>query len=197
MDSSTIPPDLLDSAAGRVATMNSVTIFACEDGTVLGTEGNGCCPVNCTHVYGYTTLMERLFPTLAKNLRTSCFVRNFDLAQGGCVMRFGTGGWAIDGALAEIIKTLLVVQQSDPTLSFLGTVWANVKAQMDSIVALDTKADGVLTCDQFNTYDTAMSGSNTFIGSYYVAGLRSCAVMAGWMGDDGERASEQTQPYLN
>jgi len=99
--------------------------------------------------------------------------------------------------LAEIIKTLLVVQQSDPTLSFLGTVWANVKAQMDSIVALDTKADGVLTCDQFNTYDTAMSGSNTFIGSYYVAGLRSCAVMAGWMGDDGERASEQTQPYLN
>jgi hypothetical protein len=31
-------------------------------------------------------------------------VRNFDLANGGCTMRFGTGGWAIDGALACIIK---------------------------------------------------------------------------------------------
>ena len=37
-------------------------------------------------------------------MRTSDFVRNFDLANGGCTMRFGTGGWAIDGALACIIK---------------------------------------------------------------------------------------------
>ena len=27
----------------------------------MGSEGNGCCPLNCSHVYGYTTLLERLY----------------------------------------------------------------------------------------------------------------------------------------
>jgi hypothetical protein len=114
--SSTIPPPLLDSAAGRVAVMRSATMWWAAlsneaDGVVMGTEGNGCCPLNCTHVYGYTTLMERLFPDIAKDMRTSDFVRNYDAPgtssgfAGGCSMRYKTGGWAIDGALACVIKT--------------------------------------------------------------------------------------------
>jgi len=146
MFSTTIAPELLDSAAGRVACLRGATMWwtnaACSlkvgsNGTIMGTEGNGCCPLNCTHVYGYTTLMERFFPTVAKDMRSSDFIRNFNLAVGGCTMRFGAngrwGGWAIDGACACIIKTYLVVQQSDPELKFLQTVWPNVKAQMKYI----------------------------------------------------------------
>ena len=66
MFGSTVPAPLLDSAAGRVAHMRCPTMWWTEDGIVMGTEGNGCCPLNCSHVYGYTTLMERLFPDLAK-----------------------------------------------------------------------------------------------------------------------------------
>ena len=112
----------------------------------MGSEGNGCCPLNCSHVYGYTTLMERLYPALAKDsapaptnlactpppgverrwelpsprgaVRLSDFVRNFDPSIG-VTMRFGTSGFAIDGALASVIKTYLVVLQSDSQLSFL------------------------------------------------------------------------------
>ena len=84
MFSSTIPPGLLDSAAGRAAVMRSPTMWWSEAGIVLGCEGNGCCPLNCTHVYGYTTLMERLFPDLAKDMRISDFVRNYDAAQVRC-----------------------------------------------------------------------------------------------------------------
>ena len=146
----------------------------------MGTEGNGCCPLNCTHVYGYTTLMERLFPSLAKDMRWSDFVRNFDIAQQGCTMRFGEGGWAIDGALACVIKTYLVVRQSDgKSCSFLKTVWSNVVVQMNYIqTTFDDQGDGVLRKPQQNTYDTPMNGGNTFIGSYYVTALRCMAKMA-------------------
>ena len=127
--------------------MNSGTMWRCLDGTVMGTEGNGCCPLNCTHVYGYTTLMERLFPDLAKDMRHSDFVRNYanGTETGGCTMRFGSGGWAIDGALACIIKTYLVVRQSDSALTFLPTVWPNVKDQLARIRAnFDKVGDGAV-----------------------------------------------------
>jgi non-lysosomal glucosylceramidase len=201
MYASTIPPELLDSASGRVACMRSATMWwtnaACSlkvgtNGTIMGTEGNGCCPLNCTHVYGYTTLMERLFPSLAKDMRYSDFLRNFDIKAGGCTMRFGQGGWAIDGALACIIKTYLVVRQSDgPELLFLKKVWPNVKEQMNYIQTnFDDQGDGVLRKPQQNTYDTAMNGANTFIGSYYVTALRCMSEMSKLMKEDPLIASE-------
>ena len=190
MFATTMPPELLDSAAGRAAVMRCGTMWWTRDGTVMGTEGNGCCPLNCTHVYGYTTLMERLYPDVAKDMRISDFVRNYDDAAGGCTMRFGRGGWAIDGAFACIIKAYLVVQQADSQLSFLPMVWQNVKAQMDQIQAkFDVDGDGVIRAAQQNTYDTAMMGANTFIGSYYVCALRAMAAMATLMGETALAAS--------
>ncbi|VEU40362.1 unnamed protein product [Pseudo-nitzschia multistriata] len=184
--SSTIPWEILESAAGRVAVARSPTMFWTESGIVLGNEGNECCPLNCTHVYGYTTLLERLFPDLARDMRTSDFVRNFDLStKGGCTTRFGGDDpFAIDGGLACVIKTYLVVLQSDPGLEFLKSVWPGVKGQMEEVFAkhLDAKA-GVILVPQQNTYDTAMEGANTFIGSYLVTALRATSAMATWMGD--------------
>ena len=46
---STVPPPIVESAAGRLAVMRSPTMFWREAGVVLGTEGNGCCPLNCAH----------------------------------------------------------------------------------------------------------------------------------------------------
>ena len=187
---SSIPPELLECAAGRVSVLRSPTMWYTAEGIVMGSEGNGCCPLNCTHVYGYTTLMERLFPTLAQNMRISDFVRTYDAPEksiaycGGVPMRYGTGGWALDGTLASIIKTYLVVQQSDPDLSFLKQVWPNVKDQMKRILEyFDTQGDGVIRGLQQNTYDTAMVGANTFIGSYVVTALKAFSCMADLMGD--------------
>lgn len=101
--STTIPRVFLESAAGRVAVVASPTLWRTETGLVLGSEGNGCCPLNCSHCYGYGTLLERLFPELAKDMAVSAFVRTFDPAIG-VTMRFGYGGFAIDGALASVIK---------------------------------------------------------------------------------------------
>lgn len=180
--SSTVPPDLLDSAAGRLAVMRSATMWWNESGIVLGCEGNGCCPLNCTHVYGYTTLLERLYPDLAKDMSVSAFVRNFDPATG-CTMRYGTGGWAIDGALACVIKAYLCCRQADSANTWLPSVWPNIKAQMELIFDKFDDGTGVIRVPQQNTYDTAMSGANTFIGSYWVTALKASGAMASLMGD--------------
>jgi uncharacterized protein (DUF608 family) len=184
MFATTIPWQLLDSAAGRAAIMRSPTMWWTANGIVMGCEGNNCCPLNCTHVYGYTTLMERIFPDTAKDMRVSDFVRNYDPAAGGCTMRYGTGGWAIDGSLANIIKAYLVVQQADSGVTWLPTVWPNVKAQMNAIITkFDVDTDGVIRAHQQNTYDTSMVEANTFIGSYYVTALKATAAMATLMGE--------------
>jgi hypothetical protein len=178
-----MPWEFLESAAGRLACMRSPTMFWTKAGIVLGNEGNNCCPLNCTHVYGYTTLLERLYPDLAKDMRVSDFVRNYDPVNG-VAMRYGTGGYPIDGSLACVIKAYLVVQQADANTKWLPTVWPNIKASIDLIFKnFDTAGDGMFRCEQHNTYDTAMQGPNTFIGSYWVTGLKATAAMATLMGD--------------
>jgi hypothetical protein len=179
---STIPPALLDSAASRLAVMRSPTMWQSRGGVVLGTEGNGCCPLNCTHVYGYTTLLERLYPDLAQDMCITNFVRTYNQSQGGVTMRFGSQ-WAIDGALACVIKAYISVRQADSKLTFLKRVWPNVKQQMDFLFAEFDDGNGVITCAQEDTYDTYMMGANTFIGSYYITALKAASRMAALMGD--------------
>ena len=55
---STLPPQIVDSAAGRLAVMRSPTMFRSEAGVVLGSEGNGCCPLNCTLYTPFDTLVH-------------------------------------------------------------------------------------------------------------------------------------------
>lgn len=88
------------------------------------------------------------------------------------------------------MQTYLVVQQADPSSVFLKTVWTNVKAQLDDIIKrFDVDADAVIRGPQQNTYDTAMYGANTFIGSYYVTALRAGAAMATCLGDSAYAAA--------
>ena len=184
--STTLSYELLESAAGRVAALRSPTLFQTDDGIVLFTEGNGCCPLNCTHVIGYTTLMERLFPSMARDICISNFSRTYDKPHescgycGGIPMRYGTSGWAIDGSLASIIKAYLVAQQdSDPSFEFLRGIWPNIKDQLQRIQTyFDVDDDGFIRGPQQNTYDSAMQGANTFIGTYYIAALKAVAAMA-------------------
>lgn len=179
---STMPENLIQSAAGRAAILGSPTMFWSEDGIVLGFEGNHCCPLNCSHVYGYGILLERLFPEIAQNMQYSAFVRTWDDANG-VTMRFGQG-FAIDGALASVIKTYLAVQQGDGSLSWLPNIWPQVKKMMDILLTrFDVDGDGCIRGAQQNTYDSSMFGANTFIGSYYVTALRAAARMAELMGE--------------
>ncbi len=193
---STIPWSVLESATSKLAIPRSPTMFRTEAGIVLGNVGNDQGPINATHVYGYTTLLEKIFPAMSKDMMVSTFVRNFDLGSGGCQISFGQGGFAIDGALACVIQVYLVVKQSDPGLEFLSQVWPNIKRQMASI--LDKKQhfdvrEGIITGPQITTYGGPMEGANTLVGSYLVTALKATEAMANLMGDVNfaKKCSEQ------
>lgn len=171
-------------------------MWRCADGTVLGSEGNGCCPLNCSHVYGYCTLLERLFPVWAKDMLTSNFVKNFDSSQG-VSMRFGKQGFAIDGSLASVIKVYLAVRQADSALAWLPQVWPNIKVMMEIAMRDFDGGDGVIRVPQQNTYDTAMREANTFIGSYYVTALRASTEMAKLMGESDLAATYAERAELS
>lgn len=187
--STSIPPNFIVSAAGRASLTGCPTMFWTQAGIVHGYEGNHCCALNCSHVYGYGVLLERLYPEAARDMMYSAFHRTFTPPEG-CSMRYGTSGWAIDGALASVIKAYMCVRQGDSSKQWLTTIWTNVKAQMDYIIQkFDTENDGCIRAPQQNTYDTAMNGPNTFIGSYYVTALKAASAMAELMGDSTTAAA--------
>ena len=113
-----------------------------------------CCWLNWTILLlpmMLTMLLERLYPELAQDMCLTNFVRKYDQKQGGVTMRFGRQ-WAIDGALACVIKAFICVRQADSTLAFLRRVWPNVKHQMDFLYEEFDDGNGVITCAQEDTY---------------------------------------------
>ena len=84
-------------------------------------------------------------------MAVSNFVRNYDAKNNGCTMRYGMGGWAIDGALACVIKAYLCVRQGDPGVKWLPKVWPNVKAQVETIMTKFDDGSGVIRVLQQNT----------------------------------------------
>lgn len=173
---------LPDSAAGRLAVTRSSTTWQSRIGVVLGTEGNGCCPLNHTHVHGHTMLLERLCPELARDICVTNFIRKCDQKQGGVMMRFGIH-FALDGALACVVKACICVRQADSKLTSLQRVWPNVKQQMDFVFAEFDGGNGVITCVQQDTHDAFVLGSNTFVGSHHVTALKAVSPMAALTGD--------------
>eukprot|EP01062_Namystynia_karyoxenos_P069413 TRINITY_DN64914_c0_g1_i1.p2 TRINITY_DN64914_c0_g1~~TRINITY_DN64914_c0_g1_i1.p2 ORF type:complete len:1022 (+),score=347.12 TRINITY_DN64914_c0_g1_i1:92-3067(+) len=193
---SSVPFEVVQSAAGRAALLGCPTMWWNQSGIVMGFEGNHCCPLNCSHVYGYTVLIERLFPELARDMHYSAFKRCYIEGQGPS-MRFGRAGFAIDGGLASVIKTYLAVLQSDDKVTWLPEVWPNVKAFMEIVMAKFDSGDGCIRGAQQNTYDSAMYGANTFIGSYYVTALKAAAQMATLMKDTDSAATFSARAKLS
>ncbi|TME40539.1 MAG: hypothetical protein E6I75_04355, partial [Chloroflexi bacterium] len=77
---STLPWQLLDSVAGPISTIRSPTCLWNEDGRFHGFEGchgastfhgelEGCCPMDCTHVWNYEMAVAKLFPDLEQGMR--------------------------------------------------------------------------------------------------------------------------------
>ena len=107
-------------------------------------------------------------------------------------MRFGDD-FAIDGALASVIKAYILVRQADGGLQWLPKIWPNIKVQMARVMTHFDSGDGTIRIWQQNTYDTAMQGANTYIGSYYVAALRASAAMATLLGESALAAEYQAR----
>ncbi len=192
---STLPVPLIDCVTSQASILKSQTSMWLEDGTFAGWEGvsvsEGCCPMNCTHVYNYAQTMACLYPNLEREVRTKDL--GIQLTQEGLIhhrLAFPlsaprNSGEALDGQLGTLLKLYREYRRSADD-AFLGKWWVNARKAMTFVWKNhDPNGEGIILDCQFNTYDDAVYGINSFIGSLYLAALRAMEEMSLRMGDEG------------
>ncbi|MCX6375568.1 MAG: GH116 family glycosyl-hydrolase, partial [Armatimonadetes bacterium] len=166
-----LPYWFLDRIGAPASTLTSQTCLWIEDGTFHAFEGCGCCPMNCTHVWNYEQTLACLFPDLERNMRHTDLT--VQMEDSGAVRHRtvlpltaprGNGPF-VDGQLGTILKSYREYRQSADR-KWLDQMWPSIKRAMDFVIRdWDPNRDGVLVNEQWNTYDAAMYGPNTFIGT--------------------------------
>jgi uncharacterized protein (DUF608 family) len=185
---SNLPEEFLDAMTSQSVIFRGPTCWWDEEDYFAGYEGcYGCCPLNCTHVWNYAQSHARLFPEIDRNMRRSDLITYLHPNGETSHRQHGPTGAFIDGHCAAI-EAALRAHQMSPDRSFLEQVWPGVLKATDWMIeAFDKDHAGVPTGHQWNTYDCAVSGENTFIGSQYLSALAAAERMAQVMGD-GEAA---------
>jgi uncharacterized protein (DUF608 family) len=183
---STLPYWLLDCLTSQAAIMRHVgVVFRIANGDVYGWEGsNGCCQPTCTHVWGYEQTLARLFPDLEKDMRRIDF-KHQQRPDGGVNNRTDvpspprpTGEQPFADGHASCILKAWREALNHPDDAWLREYWPHTKRGVEYLIARDAATSGgqptgILNDDQWNTYDEALHGVTTFIGTYYLAALRA------------------------
>lgn len=187
---SNLPAEWIDAMTSQSAIMRGPTCFWSEDGYFGGYEGSyGSFPLNCTHVWGYAQAHARLFPEVGRAMRRADLLVNLH-SDGATSHRQTTDrrDTFIDGHCATILAALREHQLSADD-RFLRELWPAVRKAVEwQIANLDPDHDGVVAGPQPNTYDCQVDGSNTFIGSLYLASLAAAERMALAMGETADAA---------
>ncbi len=181
---SNLPEEFLDALSSQSVILRGPTCWRSEAGYFGGYEGAyGCCPLNCTHVWNYAQTHARLFPEIGRNMRISDFITYLH-DDGETSHRQHAPHDAFADGHCACIQAALREHQLSVDDRFLRRVYPGVKKAMDWFIARYDKAEeGVTRTHQWNTYDTAVSGLNTFIGSQYLGALAAAAAMAREMGE--------------
>ncbi len=176
---SNLPEEFLDALSSQSVILRGPTCWMSEEGYFGGFEGSyGCCPLNCTHVWNYAQTHARLFPSIGQNMRVSNFITFLHPSGETSHREHAVHNAFIDGHCA-CIEAAYREYQLSPDQRFLEKIWPGVKKAVDWVIgAIDPKRDGVPHGKQWNTYDTAVSGANTFIGSQYLSALAAGVRMA-------------------
>jgi len=190
---SNLPPEFLDAFTSQSVIFRGPTCWWSEDGYFAGYEGcYTCCPLNCTHVWNYAQTHARLFPEVGRNMRRSDLLIYLHEDGETSHRQHGPHNAFMDGHCATI-EAAYREHQLSPDNSFLEAVWPNLKKAVDWLINhLDADRDGVPAGQQWNTYDCASSGANTFIGSQYLSALAAAERMAEVM-KEPQKAAEWRQ----
>ena len=177
---STLPHWLLGRLLKPISTLATNTVQWRKNGRFWAWEGVGCCDGTCTHVWNYAQGMARLFPELERSARVMQDLGvGFDAKTG----RVGFRGenpsqpYAADGQCGTVLKCYREhLMSKDGT--FLKKHWPKIKQVMSYEIGRDRNDDGVIEDDQWNTFDLAFFGPNTFVGALYLVALEAAARMA-------------------
>jgi len=193
---STLHPAVLDAASSTLSTLRTQTAFRTADGEFHGFEGcndhSGCCHGSCTHVWNYEQATAFVFPSLARSLRESEFLRN--TAENGQMgfrsyLPDGEKIWdksAADGQMGCLMKLYRDWQLSGDS-EWLKRLWPQAQRALEFAWienGWDGDRDGVAEGVQHNTYDVEFFGPNPLCGVWYLGALRAGEEMARAAGDD-------------
>jgi uncharacterized protein (DUF608 family) len=194
--SSTLPPYVLDAVSSQASIIRTNTCLRTDDGNFHAFEGcggeQGCCPMNCTHVWNYEQTLAHLFPDLERTMRHTDFLYN-TLETGHMAFRtllpLSSGTWqfkpAADGQMGCVMKLYREWLLSGD-LKFLRELWPYAKKALEFAWAengWDADKDGVMEGEQHNTYDIEFYGPNTMMGTFYLGALLAASKMAEAVGD--------------
>lgn len=196
---STVPPEILDAVSANAGIVRTTTVMRTADGRMNAFEGcsdgSGCCPMNCTHVWNYAQSVAALYPSLERSVRQTDFSSNTDINGD---MAFRTllpllgDRWAFraaaDGQMGSILRLYREwVNCGDD--EWLRELWPSAKRALEFAWSphnpdgWDADKDGVMEGIQHNTYDIEFLGPNSMMGAWYLAALRAAAEMAEAMGE--------------
>jgi uncharacterized protein (DUF608 family) len=207
---STLPYEFLDCVSSQASIIRTPTCIWLQDGRFHGFEGccgastghchgAGCCPLNCTHVWGYEQSLSRLFPDLERTMRQTdweiqqspegyVFTRTalpFYLPRPWEMKTPVEEKVALDGMIATVLKTYREYRQGAGR-DWLVRLWPRLKKTMEyTAKTFDANSDGLIEGEQYNTYDISLYGGNALIGSLYLAALRAAEEMGRIAGDEG------------
>jgi uncharacterized protein (DUF608 family) len=200
VESSTLPPAVLDAVLSNLSTLRTNTAFRTADGEFHGFEGcnnqSGCCRGTCTHVWNYEQTTAFVFPSLAHSIRESEFLRN---TREDGLMGFRSylpdgkkiwGKAAADGQMGCLMKLYRDWQLSGDT-EWLRGLWPSAKRALEFAWipgGWDANRDGVAEGVQHNTYDVEFYGPNPLCGVWYLGALRAGEEMARALGDQDAAA---------
>jgi non-lysosomal glucosylceramidase len=216
LQSSSLPPVVVDVLAAQPSLIRSPTTFQSADGHFLGFEGvlgestlnwngnaGGSCPLNCTHVWNYEQAVSRLFPRLERTMREVDW-EVLQAPEGYLPHRVllpldgpqlhgrpigGPTRPALDGMLGTVLKTYREVRQG-AGVPWLARYLPHARALMDYVTRTwDPDDTGVLTGDQPVTHDISLTGANMFIGALWLASLRAMQEMVTLVDGAGAEAA--------
>lgn len=207
-----LPPKWRTHLAAQPVPLRTPTTFRTHDGSFYGFEGvlgastpmwsgdvGGSCPLNCTHVWNYAMAASAIFPSLERSMRET----EFDVMQAPSgalphrvfmppyLEQFGDGPIggpieaALDGMCGAVLKTYRELRRGAVDLVWVRDRWQRICALMDHIAETwDPEGTGLLSGVQPSTHDIGLHGTNTFMGTFWLAALRAAEEMAGLLGDD-------------
>jgi uncharacterized protein (DUF608 family) len=197
---STLPDAVMDAVGSNASIVRTSSVLRTEDGRMNGFEGcgdhEGCCPMNCTHVWNYAQTPAYLFPALERSVRITDFEHNTrpsgDMAFRTLLPLVGEL-WAhrpaADGQMGAIMRLYREWMQSGDE-EFLRRLWPGVVRALEfAWTYWDRDRDGVMEGEQHNTYDIEFYGANTMCGSLYLGALRAAEEMAKFLGEPERAAS--------
>jgi uncharacterized protein (DUF608 family) len=191
---STLPAPLIDAVSSQASILRTNTVMVMENKLTLAFEGcndhDGCCPMNCTHVYNYEQALAHLYPELERSMRETDFLVNMrpdgamsfrtpvPLRQGG-----NKNPPAADGQMGCVMKVYREWLRGAGD-EWLRKLWPNVKRAIEyAWVEWDADRDGVMEGEQHNTYDIEFYGPNSMMGTLYLGALAAGVRMGEHLGD--------------